>query len=120
MKNLLLKFLILNVFASSVFANTHIFGINITHDKKLHIGASFMVATSTDMLYTSIYTYNHNGKLPSKFKRFSISFLTSMTLGLLKEIHDKNKHNNHFDNKDLKADFLGALTGSLFSINIKW
>jgi len=117
MKKFLITLIIFNLFFTNfAFATNKYF----TYDKKLHMGASFLIATSTDMIYSSIYEYNHNNKLPSKLKRFTISFFTGITIGILKELYDENKYNGHFSHNDLKADFLGALAGSLFTIQIKW
>jgi len=36
----------------------------------------------------------------------------SMLVGVLKELRDSQEANNHFDNKDLKADLVGSVVGT--------
>ena len=117
---MLKKIILVLIFVSFSFAKIEILGINYSQkDKKLHTTASFILATTSDAIFTKYYKYQYN-KEPTKFQRFTVSFLTSFSIGILKELHDKNQENNHFDNKDLKADFIGSLIGSLCSINIRW
>jgi len=66
----------------------------IETDKQKHILVSAIIANKT--LETS------NKK---------VAFLTSLTIGLTKEIYDSTQKSNRFDTKDLLADILGSYIG---------
>jgi len=108
-KIILIFFLILNLYALN---------LNQT-DKKEHLMASGIISAMGDEIYSQYY-YNRYKVYPSKLKRYIVSISTGILAGFAKEMYDKTKHNNHFDNQDFKADILGSILGSLIKIEIKW
>ena len=92
-----------------------LFSLNINQpDKQKHLIASSIIS------FTAGTIYSHYNPKSSKTKKFLISFGIATGIGILKEISDGMKKNNKFDHKDLQADILGALLGSIASIEIKW
>lgn len=70
---------------------------NIETDKYLH----FIVCLSILLISTNI------------MKSLIIGFVVTMLIGVLKETFDKYVQKERFDMDDIKADFIGALYGSI-------
>ena len=98
----------------------HVFALNLVqNDKKKHLIATGIISAISDELYCKYYQTKYK-TLPSKTKRYIISISSGIMIGFLKEMYDKSKLNNHFDNKDFKADIIGSILGSILKIEIKW
>ena len=96
------------------------FSLNLSQtDKQKHILATGIISALSDEIYCSYYQSRYNTK-PSKTKRYIVSISSGIFAGFLKEMYDKTKKDNRFDHKDLQADILGAVLGSVLKIEIKW
>ncbi len=99
---------------------THIFALDLSQsDKQKHILATGIISVLSDEIYCNYYKRKYNTP-PSKTQRYIISISSGIITGFLKEMYDKSKSNNHFDHKDLQADILGSVLGSILKIEIKW
>ena len=81
--------------------------MDFTTDKKKHLGASFLIGTATGMYME--YNYKQN----SYSENLLIGTSLAMVPGILKEISDERKANNHFSGSDLAYDFVGSLLGNI-------
>ena len=98
---------------------TQSFTFNLSKDKKEHILETAFISALSDEIYTKYYEKKYLSK-PNKTQRYIISISSGILAGIIKELYDKSKSNNHFDNDDLKADILGSVLGSILKIEIKW
>ena len=81
-------------------------------DKQAHFAVSAGIA-----IVTTAYARN---KGYNKTEAFLIGFGTSVVIGLAKEVIDGySKHGNR-EMDDIKADILGAVSGSLISAQFEW
>ena len=98
-----------------LFSLNILFSLNLNQsDKQKHLIASSIIS------FTAGAIYSHYNPKSSKTKKFLISFITGIGVGILKEISDEMKKNDNFDHKDLQADILGSFLGSIATIEIKW
>ena len=79
----------------------------VTIDKQLHFGFSFFIS----FWISKILSYFKINLIICA----SVSFLITFVIGMCKELIDKKEEGN-FDKKDLKANFIGNLIGSLMGI----
>ena len=74
-------------------------------DKVQHVAFSFLWVLSTQ--YIAVNKINLDEK-----DAFPISLISGASIGLLKEIYDERKSNDHFSKKDMIADGLGLFLAS--------
>jgi len=97
--------------SSVIFA----FSLNLhQRDKQKHVIATSLISFSSGVLYSHYYPNS------SKIKKFFVAFSIGVGVGILKELRDERQKNDYFDHKDLQADILGSLLGSIATIEIKW
>ena len=114
------KFFIMLLFMNSVFG----FNLEMHHFKEPppnlgeHFFASAVVSVTADDLYCDYYKNKYNS-MPTRLQRFVVSTGTSIFIGTLKEIYD-SQAGEFFNHKDIKADILGSVFGSLLQITLRW
>jgi len=101
-------FLIPLLFCSLLFGDS----LHFTQDKKKHLGISFALGNAT-ALYMQ-YNYPHN----SYAKNLLISTSLATIPGIVKELSDSQKNNNHFSSADLTYDILGSFLGAITGVTI--
>ena len=77
----------------------------IPHDKKLHFGAGVL---SSAVGYQYVYNQTQD-----KEKALAAGILTSIVMGIGKEVYDSFQPKNRFDQSDVAATVLGGVTFSL-------
>ena len=108
------KFFLILLFCSYIFA------LDLTqNDKQKHIVATAVISALSDEIYCHYYRSKYN-LAPSKTKRYLVSISSGIIAGFLKEMYDKSQKDNRFDYKDLQADIIGSILGSVLKIKIKW
>ena len=111
--------MIKKIFVTLLFLS-HIFALDLTQqDKQKHIVATAAISALSDAIYCNYYQNRYN-TAPSKTKRYLVSVSSGIIAGVLKEMYDKSQKNGRFDHKDLQADILGSILGSILKIEIKW
>lgn len=87
-------------------------GSLVDYDKRLHFGVSAALAWG---FYNMCDQVDYDGETC-----FGAALGSAMIVGFLKEVADGQQRGNHFDQTDLGADFLGALTMSLVMYKLEW
>lgn len=82
------------------------FFTSIPYDKLLHFDACMFIAFFISKIF-SVFLSKWIGAL--------IGFIVAMIFGVLKEVYDAQGYGN-VEWKDIKADAIGAATGSLMSL----
>ena len=75
-------------------------------DKVRHTTFSFLLVLSVQYIAVNKFDFNEQ-------KAFPISLLSTASIGLLKEIRDEKKTDNHFCKRDLIANGIGLLLASV-------
>lgn len=87
-------------------------GSLVDYDKRLHFGVSAALAWG---FYNMCDQAEYDGETC-----FGVALGSAFAVGLLKEVWDGQTQGNRFDSTDLGADFLGALSMSLFMYTLEW
>ena len=88
---------ILAILFISINLNAQDFGLT---DTQLHIGATYVISS-----VTTSYVFN---KTNDKKRAMLIGFGAGMTVGIIKELNDKN-----IENKDMLGNIVGSALGCL-------
>lgn len=81
-------------------------------DKKLHFAVSAILAWQFNVMAHQAYESNQDA--------FKVSMLSTLAVGLAKELIDESERNNEFSWKDMEANFLGALSMNILLINFEF
>lgn len=82
----------------------------IPRDKMLHFAVSLLLALSTSSIIVQVLP---GGVGQRTLAAYFGAFIITIAIGVGKELSDRREVGNHFCVKDLLADTIGAVVGSL-------
>lgn len=88
--------------------------MKIATDKKLHFIVSLVLGiVASTIIANAIYSLMPDNPGARTATAYGASLVVTLAIGIAKELKDRRQAGNHFCWKDLMADTVGAILGSL-------